>query len=49
MPEAGRARAIGPMTVDHLTRQTGVDRFEIGAPAARAALGRYATDGRRFA
>ncbi|SFV12908.1 protein of unknown function [Methylobacterium sp. 174MFSha1.1] len=50
--EADLERAIGPLTLDHLTHQTGLSRAEILARLSRelpSAIDRYATDGRRFA
>ncbi len=45
-------RAIGPLTLEHLTQQTGLSRSEILSRLSRelpSAIDRYATDGRRFA
>ena len=50
--EADLERAIGPSTLDHLQRQTGLGRSEILSRLSRelpSAIDRYATDGRRFA
>jgi uncharacterized protein YidB (DUF937 family) len=50
--ETDLERAIGPLTLDHLTHQTGLSRAEILTRLSRelpSAVDRYATDGRRFA
>ncbi|WP_457105499.1 YidB family protein [Methylobacterium sp. P5_C11] len=50
--EADLERAIGPLTLEHLTQQTGLSRSVILSRLSRdlpSAIDRYATDGRRFA
>ena len=50
--EADLERAIGPLTLEHLTQQTGLSRSEVLSRLSRelpSAIDRYATDGRRFA
>lgn len=50
--EADLERAIGPLTLDHLTQQTGLSRSEILSRLSRelpSAIDRYATDSRRLA
>lgn len=50
--EADLERAIGPLTLEHLTQRTGLSRSEMLSRLSRelpSAIDRYATDGRRFA
>lgn len=49
LPEADLERAIGPETLDHLTRQTGLSRAALLARLSRelpSAIDRYSPDGR---
>jgi uncharacterized protein YidB (DUF937 family) len=49
IPEADLARAIGPETLDHLTRQTGLSRAAILSRLSQelpSAVDRYSPDGR---
>lgn len=49
IPEADLERAIGPETLDHLTRQTGLSRAALLARLSRelpSAIDRYSPDGR---